>query len=351
LVIAKAPFYDRGMSTILVTGAAGFIGSHAILALSEAGHTVIALDNLSTGRRWAVPREMPFIQADVGDVAAMRAVFNAFPIDAVMHFAGSIEVGESVTHPLDYYRNNTMGSLTLIQAAIAAGIRNMVFSSTAAVYGEPESQPIPEGAATRPINPYGWTKLMTEQMLSDAAAAHGLRYVALRYFNVSGADPEGRAGESIKKPSHLIKRAVQVAVGILPELGLFGEDYPTPDGTCVRDYIHVSDLVDAHLLALNHLEAGGENLTMNCGHGKGISIREVIRAVERATGEPLNVKSAPRRPGDPPQLIAAADKIRERFGWQPKYDLDAMVVSALKWERLLAAAPEGVHPLSVTPKN
>ena len=339
------------MSTILVTGAAGFIGSHAILSLNEAGHTVIAVDDLSTGRRWAVPPEIIFIQADVGDAAAMRDIFARRRIDAVMHYAGSIEVGESVTHPLEYYRNNTVGSLTLIEAAIAAGVGKMVFSSTAAVYGEPERQPIQEDAPTRPINPYGWTKLMTEQMLKDASAAHGLRYVALRYFNVSGADPQGRAGESIKKPSHLIKRAVQAAIGVLPELGLFGEDYPTPDGTCVRDYIHVSDLVDAHLLALNHLEAGGENLTMNCGHGKGISIREVICAVERATGEPLNVRSAPRRPGDPPQLIAAADRIRERFGWQPKYDLDAMVVSALKWERLLAAAPDGVHPLSVQPKS
>jgi UDP-glucose 4-epimerase len=336
------------MSTILVTGAAGFIGSHAILALSEAGHTVVAVDDLSTGRRWAVPPGMTFIQGDIGAAGLMRDVFARHAIDAIMHFAGSIEVGESVTHPLEYYRNNTVGSLTLIEAAIEAGVKRMVFSSTAAVYGEPERQPIQEDAATRPINPYGWTKLMTEQMLRDAAAAHGLRYVALRYFNVSGADPEGRAGESIKKPSHLIKRAVQVAVGVLPELGLFGEDYPTPDGTCVRDYIHVSDLVDAHLLALNHLEGGGETLTMNCGHGKGISIREVIRAVERATGEPLNVKSAPRRPGDPPQLIAAADRIKEKFGWQPKYDLDAMVVSALKWERLLAAAPDGVHPLSVS---
>ena len=337
------------MSTILVTGAAGFIGSHAILALHEAGHTVVAIDNLSTGRRWAVPPDMTFLQGDIGDAELMHGVFADHAIDAVMHFAGSIEVGESVTHPLEYYKNNTGGSLTLIESMIRAGIKRMVFSSTAAVYGEPEYQPIPEDAVTKPINPYGWTKLMTEQMLKDASAAHGLSYVILRYFNVSGADPEGRAGESIKKPSHLIKRAVQVAVGILPELGLFGEDYPTPDGTCVRDYIHVSDLVDAHILALGHLESGGESLTMNCGHGKGISIREVILAVERATGEPLPVKSAPRRPGDPPQLIAAADKIKAKFGWQPKYDLDAMVSSALKWERLLAAAPDGVHPLSVSP--
>jgi UDP-glucose 4-epimerase len=219
-----------------------------------------------------------------------------------------------------------------------------VFSSTAATYGEPESQPILETAVTKPINPYGWTKLMTEQMLADAAAAHGLNYAVLRYFNVTGADPAGRAGESCKKPSHLIKRAVQVAVGILPELGIFGEDYPTPDGTCVRDYIHVTDLVEAHLLALNHLEAGGGNLTCNCGHGKGISIREVIRAVERATGEPLKTRSAPRRPGDPPALIAAADRIRAILGWQPRYDLDAMVTHALAWERSLLRAPEGVHP-------
>jgi UDP-glucose 4-epimerase len=332
------------MSTILVTGAAGFIGSHAILALSEAGYTVIALDDLSTGQRWAVPPEITFIQGDVGDSALMRDVFATHPIEAVMHFAGSIEVGESVTHPLAYYRNNTGGSLALIEAVIAAGIKRMVFSSTAAVYGEPERQPIQEDAPTRPINPYGWTKLMTEQMLRDASAAHGLNFAILRYFNVSGADPRGRAGESIKKPSHLIKRAVQVAVGVLPELGIFGEDYPTPDGTCVRDYIHVSDLVDAHLLALGYLEKGGQNLTCNCGHGKGVSIREVVQAVERAIGRPLPVRSAPRRPGDPPTLIAAADKIKALLGWQPRHDLDAMVVSALNWERQLAAAPDGVHP-------
>ncbi len=332
------------MSSILVTGAAGFIGSHAILALAEAGHRVVALDNLSTGQRWAVPPGMPFIEGDITDRDLLKDAFAHYQVDSVMHFAGSIEVGESVTHPLEYYRNNTVGSLALIEAVVEAGIKRMVFSSTAAVYGEPETQPIPENAPTRPINPYGWTKLMTEQMLADASAAHGFSYAALRYFNVSGADPMGRAGESIKKPSHLIKRAVQVAVGVLPELGIFGEDYPTPDGTCVRDYIHVSDLVDAHLLALRRLEEGGGNITMNCGHGRGASIREVVRAVERATGEPLRVRSAPRRPGDPPALIAAADRIKSELGWQPRYDLDAMVVHALAWERLLAAAPDGAHP-------
>jgi len=334
------------MSTILVTGAAGFIGSHAILALAEAGHSVVALDNLSTGQRWAVPPEYTFIEGDVGDAALMRGVFAAHAIDAIIHFAGSIEVGESVSHPLDYYRNNTVGSLTLIETAVAAGIRRIVFSSTAAAYGEPESQPILETAVTKPINPYGWTKLMTEQMLADASAAHGLSYAVLRYFNVTGADPAGRAGESCRKPSHLIKRAVQVAVGVLPELGIFGEDYPTPDGTCVRDYIHVTDLVDAHLLALKHLEAGGGNIICNCGHGKGISVHEVVRAVERATGEPLKVRSAPRRPGDPPALIAASDRIRELLGWRPRFDLDAMVVHALAWERALLTAPEGAHPSS-----
>jgi UDP-glucose 4-epimerase len=339
------------MSTILVTGAAGFIGSHAILALSEAGHTVVALDDLSTGQRWAVPPDMIFVEGDVGDAALLRDLFARLKIDAVMHFAGSIEVGESVTHPLEYYRNNTVGSLALIEGMIEAGIKKIVFSSTAATYGEPDVQPIPEDAVTKPINPYGWTKLMTEQMLADAAKAHGLRYTVLRYFNVSGADPQGRAGESIKKPSHLIKRAVQVAVGVLPELGLFGEDYPTSDGTCVRDYIHVTDLVGAHLLALDHLEAGGENLTMNCGHGKGISIREVIAAVERVTGKPLPVKSAPRRPGDPPTLIAASGKIRDRLGWEPRYDLDAMVAHALEWERRLTAAPEGTHPAAAALGN
>jgi UDP-glucose 4-epimerase len=332
------------MSNILVTGAAGFIGSHAVLALAEAGHRVVAIDDLSTGQRWAVPDSMPFIEGDIGDRDLLRRVFADHAIDAVMHFAGSIEVGESVTYPLAYYRNNTGGSLALIEAVVEAGVKRMVFSSTAAVYGEPESQPILETAPTRPINPYGWTKLMTEQMLADAAAAHGLSCAVLRYFNVSGADPAGRAGESIKKPSHLIKRAVQVAVGTLPVLGIFGEDYPTPDGTCIRDYIHVTDLVAAHILALDWLAANGGTLTMNCGHGAGVSIREVVRAVERATGETLPVRSAPRRPGDPPALIASADRIRTQLGWAPRYDLDAMVTHALAWERKLAVAPEGAHP-------
>jgi UDP-glucose 4-epimerase len=332
------------MSMILVTGAAGFIGSHAILALAEAGHGVVALDDLSTGRRWAVPAGTIFVEGDIGNAVMLRSVFAQYPVDAVIHFAGSIEVGESVAHPLAYYRNNTAGSLVLIEEAIAAGIKRIVFSSSAAVYGEPETQPIAEDAPARPVNPYGWTKLMTERMLADASAAHGISYAALRYFNVSGADPNGRAGESIKKPSHLIKRAVQVAVGVLPELGIYGEDYPTPDGTCIRDYIHVSDLVDAHLLALAALESGASNLTLNCGHGKGVSIREVVRAVERATGKPLPVKSAPRRAGDPPVLIAATDKIKDRLGWTPRHDLDAMVAHALAWERLLLNAPDGVHP-------
>jgi UDP-glucose 4-epimerase len=332
------------MSMILVTGAAGFIGSHAILALAEAGHSVVALDDLSTGRRWAVPAGTIFVEGDIGNAAMLRSVFAQYPVDAIMHFAGSIEVGESVSHPLAYYRNNTAGSLVLIEEAIAAGIKRIVFSSSAAVYGEPETQPIVEDSPTWPINPYGWTKLMTERMLADASGAHGFSYAALRYFNVSGADPMGRAGESIKKPSHLIKRAVQVAVGVLPELSIYGEDYPTPDGTCIRDYVHVSDLVDAHLAALSALESGGGNLILNCGYGKGISIREVVSAVERATGKPLPVKRAPRRPGDPPVLIAATDKIKNRLGWTPRHDLGAMVAHALAWEQLLHTAPDGVHP-------
>lgn len=332
------------MTKILVTGAAGYIGSHAILALAEAGHAVVALDNLSTGRRWAVPSSIPFVEGDIADAGLLERVFAEHGCTAVMHFAGSIEVGESVTHPLFYYRNNVGGSLTLIEAAVAAGVRHFVFSSSAAVYGEPERTPIREDAPTLPINPYGWTKLMTERMLADAASATGLRYAALRYFNVAGADPAGRAGESIEKPSHLIKRAVQVAVGVLPRLDIFGEDYPTPDGTCVRDYIHVSDLVDAHLLALAHLERGGEDLVLNCGHERGVSIREVVDAVNRAAGKPIAVRSAPRRPGDPPALVAAADRIKTRLGWKPRHDLDDMVRSALSWERLLAAAPAGRHP-------
>lgn len=327
------------MSTILVTGAAGYIGSHAILALIEAGHRVVAIDNLSTGHRWAVPSDIPFFEGDVGDAALLRSIFSTQRFDAVIHFAGSIEVGESVSHPLAYYRNNVIGSQVLIETALAADVKRMVFSSSAAVYGEPEIQPIPEDAPTRPINPYGWTKLMTEQMLADTSRAHGLAYAALRYFNVAGADPAGRTGESTEKPSHLIKRAVQVATGILPVLKIFGSDYPTPDGTCVRDYIHVTDLVDAHLLALAHLERGGESLVLNCGHGKGVSILEVVAAVERAARQSLPIEAADRRPGDPPILVAAADRIKQRLGWRPRYDLDAMVETALAWERRLIAVP------------
>ena len=332
------------MSTILVTGAAGYIGSHATLALTQAGYEVVALDDLSTGKRWAVPDGTPFVEGDIGDAALVARLFERHHCNAVMHFAGSIEVGESVIHPLDYYRNNVTGSLVLLDAARRAGVAQFVFSSSAAVYGEPERQPIVEDSPTRPINPYGWTKLMFEQMLADTARAHGMATAALRYFNVAGADPDGRAGESCEKPSHLIKRAVQVAIGVLPELKIFGEDYPTPDGTCVRDYIHVSDLVDAHLIALRHLETNGGGLVLNCGHGKGISVREVVAAVERVTGDALPVSVAPRRPGDPAALVAATGRIADKLGWTPRYDLDAMVATALAWERRLAATGPGLHP-------
>jgi UDP-glucose-4-epimerase GalE len=275
---------------------------------------------------------MTFIQGDVGDPALMRDVFASHVIDAVMHFAGSIEVGESVTHPLAYYRNNTGGSLAVIEAVVAAGVKRMVFSSTAAVYGEPEAQPIPEEAPTKPINPYGWTKLMTEQMLRDASAAHGLSFAILRYFNVSGADPQGRAGESIKKPSHLIKRAVQVAVGTLPELGIFGEDYPTTDGTCVRDYIHVTDLGAAHAAAADYLLKGGEAMAFNLGTGDGTTVKEIADAVEKASGRPLPRKIGPRRAGDPPVLVASNARAKSVLGWTPKHSsIDEIVSSAWAW--------------------
>ena len=323
--------------TILVTGGAGYIGSHVVRQLGEAGESVVVLDDLSTGFRQAVLHG-ELVVGNTGDRDCLDGLFTRFDIDTVMHFAAHTIVPESVADPLKYYRNNTCGSRTLIEVAQRAGVRHVVFSSTAAVYGIPDGGRASEESPTAPINPYGTSKLMTEWMLRDVAAVTALRYVALRYFNVAGSDPEGRIGQSTPKATLLTKVACEVAVGKRPHVSIFGTDYPTPDGTGVRDYIHVEDLAAAHLKALDYLRAGGESLTLNCGYGRGYSVRELIAMVEQVAGRPLNKQEAPRRDGDPPVLVAEATKIRSALDWSPRYDdLEQIVSSSLAWERKLAA--------------
>ncbi|ALA19937.1 MULTISPECIES: UDP-glucose 4-epimerase GalE [unclassified Chelatococcus] len=324
--------------TVLVTGGAGYIGSHMVLALRDAGREVVVLDNLSTGFRWAVHPEAAFVEGDCGDEALLGKVIREHGVDAIVHFAGSIVVPDSVADPLGYYLNNTVRSRALIAAAVANGVPRFLFSSTAAVYGDAKESPIVETAPLDPVSPYGTSKLMTEMMLRDTARAHPLKYVALRYFNVAGADPAGRSGQSSPRATHLIKVATQAALGERTHLDVFGTDYPTPDGTCLRDYIHVSDLARAHVLALDHLAAGGESAVFNCGYGRGYSVLEVIEAVKRVSGVDFPVNHAPRRAGDPAALVAGAGRIRETLGWKPELDdLDTIVAHALAWERNLAA--------------
>jgi UDP-glucose 4-epimerase len=322
--------------SVLVTGGAGYIGSHMTYALVDAGEKVVVLDNLSTGVRENVSPDAIFVNGDVGDRALVSRIIRENGVTSVIHFAGSIIVPESMEKPLLYYGNNTQASLALISACVDSGITQFIFSSTAAVYGmgTGSSAPIGETAQTEPINPYGRSKLLTEWILRDTAAAHDFRYVALRYFNVAGADPKGRTGQSTPRATHLIKRAAQVALGKVPQLDIFGTDYPTADGTAVRDYIHVSDLVHIHRMALDHLRDGGDSNTFNCGYGRGASVLEVVSAMERVTGKPLAVSHAPRRAGDPASLVADCDKLRREFAWQPRYAfLDGIVESALAWER------------------
>jgi UDP-glucose 4-epimerase len=322
--------------TVLVTGGAGYIGSHMVLALTDAGHDVVVLDNLSTGFTWAIAPQAKLVEGDIGDEALVESLIKSHKIDAVVHFAGSIVVPDSVVDPLGYYLNNTVKSRALMAAVVKAGVRKFIFSSTAAVYGNPETQPVFETAKPAPISPYGTSKLMTELMLQDSHLAYGLNYVALRYFNVAGADPKGRSGQSTPRATHLIKVACQTVLGQRPSMDVFGTDYDTPDGTCLRDYIHVSDLIAAHMDALAYLNKGGASGIFNCGYGKGYSVLEVIKAVEKAFGGPVNHKLVPRRPGDPAAIIAGADRVREILGWKPKHaDLDFIVASALAWERHL----------------
>jgi UDP-glucose 4-epimerase len=322
---------------VLVTGGAGYIGSHAVLALQDAGWTVAVIDNLSTGFRFAVPDGVAFYEGDIEDEALLARIFSEQGTQAIMHFAGSIVVPESVENPLKYYRNNTAKSRALIEAAAEARVPHFIFSSTAATYGIPEVSPVTEGTPTRPINPYGWSKLMTEQMLADTAAAHSLNYCALRYFNVAGADPQGRSGQSTAGATHLIKVAVEAALGKRDSVCVFGTDYATPDGTGVRDYIHVSDLAAAHVLALEALIAEpGRSLTMNCGYGRGFSVLEVLDAVDRVTNRKVERVLAERRAGDPDSLISDPSLLKATLPWRPEHDqLDEIVTHALAWERKL----------------
>ena len=322
---------------VLVTGGAGYIGSHAVLALKDAGWRVAVIDDLSNGSRDVLPDDVPFFQGSIAERVLVDSIIDDLGIGAIMHFAGSIVVPESVEQPLKYYANNTLASHALISAAVDAGVKHILFSSTAAVYGAPERVPIVEDDPKLPINPYGASKLMTERMLEDASAAHPFNYGALRYFNVAGADPQGRTGQIGKGSTHLIKVAVEAAVGKRDKVAVYGDDYPTRDGTCIRDYIHVSDLAAAHVAALDWLTRHPhQNLVMNCGYGNGLSVLEVLDAVDRANGNPVRRVMEGRRVGDPPALVAGNGRLLEALDWRPAFaDIDRIVADALAWERKL----------------
>ena len=321
---------------VLVTGGAGYIGSHMVLALTDAGEDVVVLDNLTTGFAWAIAPQAKLVKGDIADEVLVAKIIAEHNVESIIHFAGSIVVPDSVSDPLGYYLNNTVKSRALMQAAVKGGVKTFLFSSTAAVYGNPLTMPVYETETPTPISPYGTSKLMTELMLRDSHQAYGLNYIALRYFNVAGADPKGRTGQSTPQATHLIKVACQTALGQRKSMDVFGTDYATPDGTCLRDYIHVSDLIAAHMDALAHLRKGAESGIFNCGYGKGYSVLEVIKAVEKASGGSVNHRLAPRRAGDPAAIVAGADRVRSILGWQPKHnDLDFIVQSALAWERHL----------------
>jgi UDP-glucose 4-epimerase len=326
------------MTAVLVTGGAGYIGSQAVLALRDAGFAPVVLDNLSTGVRDAVPAGVPLVVGDAADADLVARTLRAHGAVAALHFAASLVVTDSLARPLDYWRNNLAGTLGLLEGCVAAQVSRLVFSSTAAVYGIPDILPVAEDAPCRPINPYGASKLAAERLIADAAAAHGLSFVALRYFNVAGADPAGRSGRRRPGATHLVAVACDAALGRREAVTVFGTDYDTPDGTGVRDYVHVADLATAHVAALRHLLRGGASLTLNCGYGEGHSVRGVLQAVEQATGCAVPFHDAPRRPGDPPAVVARADGIRRLLNWTPRHrGLDCIVADALAWERQLAA--------------
>lgn len=322
---------------VLVTGGAGYIGSHMVLRLADAGEAVVVLDNLTTGFDWAIDHRATFVEGNAGDMTLVGKLIAEHGIDAIIHFAGSIVVPESVADPLKYYGNNTATSRNLIEAAVKGGVKHFIFSSTAAVYGNAGLEPVAETSQLLPESPYGRSKLMTELMLADVAAAHPLTYGVLRYFNVAGADPGRRSGQSSPTATHLIKVASQAALGQRAQMGIFGTDFPTPDGTGVRDYIHVTDLVEAHALLLAYLRGGGASVTMNCGYGRGFSVRQVIDTVKKVSGVDFRVVEESRRAGDPASIVARAEKIRQVLGWQPQHDdLTEIVDAALTWERYLA---------------
>ena len=328
---------------VLVTGGAGYIGSHTVRRLIADGHRVVVLDDFSTGHRWAIAPEAVVVAGDAGDQALVEMLIEQHAVGAVVHFAGSIVVPESVRDPLKYYRNNAAASRNLIEVCVEKGVERFVFSSSAAVYGIPDRQPVSESAPLRPINPYGTTKLITEWVLRDVVASleqrdavkdEGFRYAALRYFNVAGASLDGTLGQATPAATHLIKVACEAACGVRDKVTVFGTDYPTPDGTCIRDYIHVEDLARAHLDALAYLGAGGTSDSFNCGYGRGFSVRQVLQAVQKAAGVKLSIEDGPRRPGDPPELVAESSRIRNVLGWMPKHDdLDVICRTAYQWER------------------
>jgi UDP-glucose 4-epimerase len=328
--------------SIMVTGGAGYIGSHMVHELVDAGERVVVIDDLSTGFDWAVPRGATLVVGDVGDEILVKDLARQHSVEAIIHFAGSIVVPDSVADPLGYYLNNTVKSRALIAAAVTSGIKQFIFSSTAAVYGAPKTNPVDETALLAPVSPYGSSKLMTEIMLADAALAHDFRYVALRYFNVAGADPKGRTGQSTPRATHLIKVASEAALGKRDGMDVFGTDYPTPDGTCVRDYIHVTDLARAHMAALGYLRRGGASDVFNCGYSRGFSVLQVVEAVKRISGREFAARLARRRPGDPPEIVAKSEKIRAALSWLPELDdLDTIVRHALEWERKSDASKAG----------
>jgi UDP-glucose 4-epimerase len=322
--------------TVLVTGGAGYIGSHMVLALAEAGESVVVIDNLSTGFSAFLPEGVPLFIGDAGDENLVEGVIAQHKVESIIHFAGSVVVPESMRDPLGYYRNNTMTTQSLLRAAVRSGVGRFIFSSTAAVYGNPDQVPVPEIAPTRPLSPYGASKLMAEIMLHDVASAHGMSYVALRYFNVAGADPQARVGLATVGATHLLKIAVEAATGQRAKIDVFGTDYPTPDGSCIRDFIHVSDLAQAHRAALTYLRDGGGSVTLNCGYGRGYSVLETIEAVKRISTRHFAVQYAPRRPGDIMTMVADTSHIRGLLDWTPKYDdLETIATHALAWEEKL----------------
>ncbi len=328
--------------TVLVTGGAGYIGSHMVWNLLDAGESVVVIDRLSTGFDWAIPPEAKLVVGDISDQNLVRQTIDRNYVDAVIHFAGSVVVPDSVKDPLAYYENNTSKSRDLIEAVVKSDVKNFIFSSTAAVYGDGGMKPVTEDFATNPQSPYGMSKLMTERMLFDAAAAYNFHYTALRYFNVAGADPQGRTGQSTRGATHLIKVACETALGKRRYMEIFGNNHPTPDGTCVRDYIHVTDLIMAHRQALDRLRSGGSSMVANCGYGRGFSVNEVIASVERIHGAPIDARPTSARAGDAPSIVADSSKARNELGWVPKLDdLDTIVESAMKWEIALQKRNSG----------